>query len=482
MSVFRYDVGKFKEPTITPQGYLKVDAYVTRVGVFKYRKQDGTLVREFRSPDEVFKAESLQSLAEIPITDDHPEVMLSAANTRQFARGFTGKDVSKDGIYLKTPMTITDAETIKKVMAQGKRETSSGYHCDIDPTPGEWEGEQYDCKQKDIRYNHVAIVDAGRAGPEVRLRMDSNDAMQVEEVKDAVWSTEYINNLPDAAFAFIQSGGSKDDTGKTVPRSLRHFPHHNPNVKNGSDNDTVDRVHLVNALQRAPQSEYMSKVMPHLMAHAKAMGIGEYAKKDDKHNKEDKFMVKITLNGVTYEVEDGLGRAMMDSLSKKDEDITKAKTDVAELTKKRDELQGKFDTASTTITEKDKKIAELEKKPSRADSLKVAKERLALEAIAKSELGDDAKGMKFDDMDDIAIKKAVLVKKNPTVKMDGQTDEYINGAFSGIATPERVDEASKKLAETLSGSAGEPEDRTDANSARAKHTEMSANRWKGVKK
>ena len=37
------------------------------------------------------------------------------------------------------------------------------------------------------------------------------------------WSTSYINDLPDAAFAVIESGGRKDAQGKTIPRRLRHL-------------------------------------------------------------------------------------------------------------------------------------------------------------------------------------------------------------------------------------------------------------------
>ena len=103
-----------------------------------------------------------------------------------------------------------------------------------------------------------------------------------EEEKDieeeAKWTTSFINNLPDAAFAYIEPGGKKDKEGKTVPRSKRHFPHHNAKVTNGNDNSTVDKPHLRNALARAPQSPFGKKALPHLEKHAKALGIGDYNK------------------------------------------------------------------------------------------------------------------------------------------------------------------------------------------------------------
>lgn len=68
----------------------------------------------------------------------------------------------------------------------------------------------------------------------------------IEAVK-AEWSTAYVNDLPDSAFLYIESGGEKDDEGKTTPRKLRHFP-----VKN-KDGD-YDKAHLTNAISRIPQS------------------------------------------------------------------------------------------------------------------------------------------------------------------------------------------------------------------------------------
>jgi HK97 family phage prohead protease len=73
-------------------------------------------------------------------------------------------------------------------------------------------------------------------------------------------SSGSINDLPDSAFAYIEPGGKKDDQGKTVPRSLRHFPIH-------------DAAHVRNALARAPQSPFGDKAMPKIRAAAKKFGI-----------------------------------------------------------------------------------------------------------------------------------------------------------------------------------------------------------------
>lgn len=67
------------------------------------------------------------------------------------------------------------------------------------------------------------------------------------DIEKAMWDTKYVNDLPDSAFLYVESGGEKDADGKTVPRSLRHFPFKNADGK-------VDLPHLRNAIARIPQS------------------------------------------------------------------------------------------------------------------------------------------------------------------------------------------------------------------------------------
>lgn len=87
----------------------------------------------------------------------------------------------------------------------------------------------------------------------------------------AEWSTAFVNDLPDSSFLYIEPGGEKDDEGKTVPRSLRHFPY--------KDADgTVDLPHLRNALARIPQSSLPEDVRA--QATAKAQRILEAETKE----------------------------------------------------------------------------------------------------------------------------------------------------------------------------------------------------------
>lgn len=175
----RFDRGEL-QAHLTSTGFLKVDAFLTRAGVFNYVTADGRVTRELRSPEEVFKADSLASLELVPVTDDHPSARVDATNVKDVAVGHVGDAVTRDGEKVRAKILITDAKAIAKVQA-GKRETSCGYTCDVEATSGTYNGAPYDVVQKNIRYNHVAIVDRGRAGPDVRLRIDSISFAAMQE-------------------------------------------------------------------------------------------------------------------------------------------------------------------------------------------------------------------------------------------------------------------------------------------------------------
>jgi hypothetical protein len=178
--VNRFDRGQIRAPVRTPQGYLKLDAVATRTGVFVYANPDGSIRRELRHPDEVFHPDSMASLAQVTVTDLHPPGLLDASNTAQYARGFTGETVTREDRFLTVPTVITDQALIADVEAKRKQETSCGYSCALVMDAGVFEGERYDARQTNIRYNHLAVVPRGRAGPDVRLRLDA-----AEQVTDS---------------------------------------------------------------------------------------------------------------------------------------------------------------------------------------------------------------------------------------------------------------------------------------------------------
>jgi hypothetical protein len=177
-----------------PNGWLRAPGYFTRVGVFVYRNLDGSLRRELRLPEEVFRPDAVCSFAMVPVTNDHPPEMLTAENTKQFAVGHTGEALVRAGDYLAGPIMVTDASAIADVEA-GKQELSCGYTCELEEASGWWQGQAYDCIQRKIRGNHVALVDRGRAGPNARLQLDRFDAEQVEAERADTMKKILINGV-----------------------------------------------------------------------------------------------------------------------------------------------------------------------------------------------------------------------------------------------------------------------------------------------
>ncbi len=176
---FRFDTSRVGTARKNAAGFLIAQASLTRTGVFPYRRADGSIRMELRHPDDVFNADSLRSFAMLPVTNDHPpERALSPSNVARRQVGALGENVRKadDGVHVDSTICVMDALAIADVEA-GKVELSNGYTCDLDESPGVWNGQRYDARQTNIRGNHVAIVDHGRAGPSAKIKLDSADAI-----------------------------------------------------------------------------------------------------------------------------------------------------------------------------------------------------------------------------------------------------------------------------------------------------------------
>lgn len=175
MEVLRFDFngssGEFKR---TPQGFLRVNARLTKTGIFSYDTG-----REYRSEEEVFRADSLESIKGAPVTDLHPtekgsESFLTPANAKKHIIGIT-ESIERDGAYLKGSLIIFDENAIKAIEKGERKEISLGYKCRVEQIPGTVNGEAYDAVQRDIIMNHVAIGPKGwgRAGPDCSIHTDS---------------------------------------------------------------------------------------------------------------------------------------------------------------------------------------------------------------------------------------------------------------------------------------------------------------------
>lgn len=185
ISVARHDRGEVRgDAVITPEGYIRANAVVTRTGIFNYKNADGSLRRELRHPEDVWDQESINSMFMIPVTNNHPnERLVDASNFKKLSIGYTGESVKKDGDLVLSNFVINDKDGVDAV-SNGKRELSLGYTVDLDENPGTYNGERYDARQVNIRYNHLALVNKARAGESARIHLDAEDAYEYFEDKE----------------------------------------------------------------------------------------------------------------------------------------------------------------------------------------------------------------------------------------------------------------------------------------------------------
>lgn len=171
MKAQRVDMGTLRPVTRRDDGTVVCDAYLTRCGVLEYMQPDGSVRRELRPHDEVADPSSLATLEGRPVTDDHPSHMLSADDATHFARGAVAAGAKMDGEHVCSRLSAWDGNLVRK-MDSGVQQLSCGYECDLDETPGvDPKYGRYDAIQRNIKYNHVAVLEHGRAGT-ARVRMD----------------------------------------------------------------------------------------------------------------------------------------------------------------------------------------------------------------------------------------------------------------------------------------------------------------------
>lgn len=117
-----------------------------------------------RDPEEL--QASLETWAGLPLHIEHH--IDSAEEPQKLTRvGAVGTGAVWNAPYVDAPLTVWDRAAIDAIEDGSFRELSCAYRYDPDFTPGSYEGTPYDFIMRNIRGNHVALVEEGRAGPDV---------------------------------------------------------------------------------------------------------------------------------------------------------------------------------------------------------------------------------------------------------------------------------------------------------------------------
>lgn len=160
--------------TRTPEGFLIChNVPIARTGWQDYLGQEiglsdmyNKIIPVYRSPEEVFHPATIASFEGKSVTDEHPTEAVIPENAASYEKGHIQNvrqgagqesDLLVGDLFIKSPNLISEIEA-------GKREVSCGYDCFYEPL----EDGKY--KQVQIRGNHVAIVESGRAGNRVAIK------------------------------------------------------------------------------------------------------------------------------------------------------------------------------------------------------------------------------------------------------------------------------------------------------------------------
>lgn len=184
-------------------GWFEVkDNPLSKKGIFQYSGRSispecepDRIYNVYRPAEELATEECINSFKLLPWIDNH--VMLGSEDEgltpaeAKGIQGVIGEDVYFDGEYLKGNIKVF-SEAMSNLIANGKKELSCGYRCRYEYAPGIYNGEAYDYVQREIRGNHLALVEQGRMGSDVAVldhftfTVDNKELFNMaEEIKES---------------------------------------------------------------------------------------------------------------------------------------------------------------------------------------------------------------------------------------------------------------------------------------------------------
>lgn len=434
---FKLDNSKFQ---ITPEGYLICQGACSRTGIQDYpgEKEDGGVLKEFRSDAEVFSKESLDTHKMIPVTMHHPaQGRVNSDSFKELSIGITGSSPRKENNHVVNDFKIMDKHTVEDILARKERgestEISMGYHCKIVDSPGEFDGEVYDALQTEIRCNHAALCDEGtaRAGGTARLRLDGS-----EELALFLLDREN-NNRPIQTIITSKSIAENTESARKIASDFGE-------IKKIEETESSFRFRQMEPGRfkdksfktfKVPGKPGVSLVFGNLKEKGDTMKI---LKKNAIHQGD------FHMDTIESEYEDG-SETLVSRLSCK---IDEAVDFIKKLIAKEETVKSDHEKVLKEKTdEHDKTRAQVDQL--KADKDKIEKDLAVLSDVnsprvqemikTKAQLKVVADYFKVDTegKSEKDIKIAVIKAVSPELKIDEETDGYIEGRFSLIA--ENVD-------------------------------------------
>lgn len=535
LRVRRFDLGELRESSKTPQGFLKVPGFATRTGVFPYMDAGGKMRLELRHPDDVFDQASMETLKYAPITIEHPPEMVTPQNVAEYSVGHTTERVEKLDEKLDTDLIIEQERGIDAVEKEGIRELSCGYEADIVEEPGVYNGAPYDFRQVNIRYNHLALVKRGRAGPEIRLRLDSADAIQqgkvseptaAESSQESQMDAEETNAIGEPSSKKIVVLGQEVDLPSDVADTVQEFldrydemraklslleesmgKRHDQKDADISQSGVSPQVKVEQQTPDGRSTSGKTGAKPGTITGPVGKADEEKDDADEEKKDEDEKKDADEKEDADEDKKDGEEEEKKDGEEKEDAEPAKSpvdrmkadleairgayKDDPDTAAAKMDALEGKLDAFAASSFGKGEKRGDSKgaRGASRTGTETYSREqvraRVRLERQAEKLVPFDV-AKRFDSMSDDEIRASVIKHHNPKADLKGKSSVYLEARFDSFAESfedESASESRREAGKRMLGIDGEGNERfdgedVDPNKARLKMVQSGREEYK----
>ena len=338
-------------------GYTTIEKNpISRSGVFQYlgrsigAPEPDRIYNVYR-PAEEFTPETLASFKLIPIVDDHtmlgPQATGLTPAEEKGVHGTTGEEVVFEDGILYAPLKIF-SETLSRMIASGKTALSLGYRCVYEKASGIFDGQMYDYIQRNLRGNHLALVDAARCDVAVldnHMAFDHFD-LALANSKETTMADEEMKELKDRlkkAEDWIDSRMAKDSQEEELKKKAAE----DEAAKEAEDKAAKDAEEKEKA-----EKEAADKKARDAMTEEEKKKADEKKAEDEEKEKQES-MDAAELKRVSSELKSVT--TALDSFKK-----TAHKTLLGEISR-RDELASKLSQVIGTFDHADKTLDEVKK-------------------------------------------------------------------------------------------------------------------------
>jgi hypothetical protein len=394
--------------TKTPEGFLTGRAIVTSVGVFTYRNKDGSVSRELRLPEEVFHADSLKSMKLKPLVNNHPAEKVTPENAKALQIGSLGNNPSD---WVSSYVTFYPDDNQSRGSSG-----SDGFHVAIDISVTDA------AAIKDIEENNKFSLSMG-----YDCEVEETSGVWCGIAYDAIQRKIRYNHCA------LVDGARAGDAAR-IRLDGEDQPEENTFSIHLDGGDAV----LVNMPSGVTRGDHQAK-------------------------SQEVTTMKIRLdNGMEYDAPEGFCQAYISMKEKADAATSRA--DAAEKAQADNKaalstMEAERDTAKARADKAEKELKEAQEAlndPKRLDA--AIAEKVALHDAAKK-AGVEIK----NDMADMEIRKAVILKVFPDSKFDGKDETYITARFD--ATVEFLKTRSDGKSRVVAGENYNGQTRRDSDTA-----------------